>query len=77
MYSVFFFCEESLERDTNLHSKDCSKMHSGSCIQMTSSCKCPISLGNLSEAVEDGDGNVGKTIRLILHKTKSAREYVK
>ena len=40
----FCFCEESLVRDTNLHNKDCSEMHSGSCSQMTSSCKCPISL---------------------------------
>ena len=38
----FFFCEESLVRDTNLHYKDCSEMHSGSYGQMTSSCKCPI-----------------------------------
>ena len=30
-------------RDTNLHNKDCSEMHSGSCSQMTSSCKWPIS----------------------------------
>ena len=29
----FFFCEESLVRDTNLHNKDCNKMHSGSCSQ--------------------------------------------
>ena len=43
LYSViFFFCEESLVRDTNLHNKDCSEMHSGSCSQMTSSCKCAI-----------------------------------
>ena len=43
LYSVFvFFCEESLMRDTNLHNKDCSEMHSGSCSQMVSSCKCPI-----------------------------------
>ena len=27
----FFFCEESLARDTNLHNKDSSEMHSGSC----------------------------------------------
>ena len=40
--SYFFFCEESLVCDTNLHNKDCSEMHSGSCSQMTSSCKCPI-----------------------------------
>ena len=40
----FFFCEESLVRDTNLHNKDCSEMHSGSCSQMTSSCKCPIAV---------------------------------
>ena len=38
----FFFCEESLVRDTNLHYKDCSEMHSGSCRHMTSSCRCPI-----------------------------------
>ena len=38
----FFFCEESLLRDTSLHYKDCSEMHSGSCSQMASSCKCPI-----------------------------------
>ena len=38
----FFFCEESLAHDTNLHCKDCSEMHSGSCSQMTSSCKCSI-----------------------------------
>ena len=25
LYSVFFFCEESLVRDTNLHYKDCSE----------------------------------------------------
>ena len=37
-----FFCEELLMCDTNLHYKDCSKMHSGSCSQMKSSCKCPI-----------------------------------
>ena len=36
----FFFCEESLVRDTNLHYKHCSEMHSGSSSQMTSSCKC-------------------------------------
>ena len=29
-------------RDTNLHNKDFSEMHSGSCNQMTSSCKCAI-----------------------------------
>ena len=34
----FFFCEESLVRDTNLHNKDCSEMHSGRCSQMASSC---------------------------------------
>ena len=38
----FFFCEESLVRDTNLHNKDCSEMHSGCCSQMTSPCKCSI-----------------------------------
>ena len=43
LYSiVFFFCEESLVCDTNLHYKDCSELHSGSCSQMTSSWKCPI-----------------------------------
>ena len=31
----FFFCEESLVRDTNLHNKDCSEMPSGRCSQMT------------------------------------------
>ena len=35
---IFFFCEESLVRDIN-DNKDCSEMHSGSCSQMTSSCK--------------------------------------
>ena len=44
LYSVFFFCEESLVRDTNLHYKDYSEMHSGSCSQMTSSCQCPLVL---------------------------------
>ena len=29
-------------RDTNLHNKHGSEIHSGSCRQMTSSCKCPI-----------------------------------
>ena len=29
-------------RDTNLHYKDCNEMHSGSCSQMASSCRCPI-----------------------------------
>ena len=43
VFSIVFFCEESLMRDTNLHNKDCSEMHSGSCSQMTSSCKCPVS----------------------------------
>ena len=33
-------------------------------------------VGSLSKTVEDEDSNVSKTIRLI-HKTKSAREYVK
>ena len=42
VFSIFFSCEESLVRDTNLHNKDCSEMHSGSCSQMTSSCTCPI-----------------------------------
>ena len=36
VFSIFFFSEESLVRDTNLHNKDYSEMHSGS--QMTSSC---------------------------------------
>ena len=38
----FVVCEELLVRDTNLHYKDCSEMHSGSC--MRSSCKGPIAL---------------------------------
>ena len=33
----FFFCEEALMRDTDLHYKDCSEVHSGSCSQLTSS----------------------------------------
>ena len=33
-------------------------------------------VGNLSKTAEDGDGNVGKTIKLIT-QDKSAREYVK
>ena len=37
----FFFCEESLVRDTSLHHKH-HEMHSGSCSQMTTSCKSPI-----------------------------------
>ena len=37
-----FFSEESLVHETNLHYKGCSEMHSGSCSQMTSSCRCPI-----------------------------------
>ena len=40
VFRIVFFCEESLVRDKNLHYKDCSEMHSGSCSQMTSSCKC-------------------------------------
>ena len=42
VFSISFFCEESLVRDTNIHYKDISEMYSGSCSQMTSSCKCPI-----------------------------------
>ena len=42
--SIFFFCKESFVRDTNLHYKDCSEMHSGGCSEMMSSCK---SLQNL------------------------------
>ena len=38
----FFFCKKSLVRDTNLHNKACSEMHSGTCSQMTSSCRCPL-----------------------------------
>ena len=30
VFGIFFFCEESLVRDTTLHNKDCSEMHSGS-----------------------------------------------
>ena len=37
-------------RDTNLHYKDCSEMHSGSCSQMMSSCKCSIKHFNTSES---------------------------
>ena len=40
--AIVLFCEESLVRDKNLHDKDCSEMHSGSCSQITPSCKCPI-----------------------------------
>ena len=36
----------------------------------------PKILGNLRKTVEDGDGNVGKTMKLIT-QDKSAREYVK
>ena len=46
----FFFCEESLVRDTNLKNKDYSEMHSGSCSQMTSSmqiCSVKTYLGSL------------------------------
>ena len=42
VFGIFFFCEESLVRDTNLHDKGCSEMHSGSCSQIVSSYKCPI-----------------------------------
>ena len=35
VFSIFFFCEESLVCDTNLHNKDCSEIHSGSCSQMS------------------------------------------
>ena len=42
VFSISFFCEESLVRDTDLHYKDCNEMHSGSFSQMTSSYKCPI-----------------------------------
>ena len=48
----FFFCEDSLVRDTNLHNKDCSEMHSGSWSQMTSSCRCPISSIYLSNHLQ-------------------------
>ena len=49
LYSVIFFCEESLVCDINLHNKDYSEMHSGSCSQKTSSCKCHISINSLIE----------------------------
>ena len=35
VFVFFFFCKESLVRDTNLHYKDCSEMHSGSRSQMS------------------------------------------
>ena len=34
VFVVFFLCEESLVRDTNLHYRDCSETHSDSCSQM-------------------------------------------
>ena len=40
-------------RDTNLHYKDCSEMHSGSCSQMLL-CNCPIHM------IELNDGKVGE-----------------
>ena len=45
VFGILFFCEESLVRDTNLHNKDCSEMHSGSRSHMTSSCRSPVELG--------------------------------
>ena len=41
VFCIFCVCEESLLRDTNLHNKDWSEMHSGRCSQMTSPCICP------------------------------------
>ena len=38
VFSIFFFCEESLAYDTNQLYKDRSEMHSGSCSQMMSTC---------------------------------------
>ena len=40
-------------RDTTLHNKDCSEMHSGSCSQMLL-CNCPIHM------IELNDGKVGE-----------------
>ena len=56
VFSIFF-CEESLVRDTNLHYKDRSEMHSGSCSQMTPSGKCAITFGHA------GDVTVSSTTR--------------
>ena len=36
-------------RDTYLHNKDCSEMHSGSSNQMTPSCKCLLQHGEEME----------------------------
>ena len=33
--------------DTKMAAEDCSEMHSGSCSQMRSSCRCPITLRSL------------------------------
>ena len=43
VFSIFSFVKNH-SCVTHLHDKDCSKMHSGSCNQMMSSCRCPISM---------------------------------
>ena len=48
VFSIFFFCVESLLRDTNLHNKDCREIYSGS--KMMPSCKCPIQRARLVSA---------------------------
>ena len=46
-FSIFFFCEESLVRDTIYITKVFSEMHSGSCSQVTASCRCPVDWYNV------------------------------
>ena len=60
MYSVFFL----LRRIACAWHKNYSKMHSGSCSQMTSSCKCPI------EAWYVRYGRLGTTRTVWFHELK-------
>ena len=42
VFSIIFFFEKLLVHGTNLHNKDYSKMHSGSCSQVMLSCRCAV-----------------------------------
>ena len=55
--------------DSNLHYKDCSKMHSSSCSQMSSSCRCPIERA-LNFSLRNGSQNSGY-LRIGLVETSS------
>ena len=57
VFSFFFFSEESLVRETNLHYRGCSEMHSGSFSQCIYTISFPEPANFLRRMLDENEGS--------------------